>query len=248
MKNKRCINIKRSLIDFIELNFKEFIFEDSSNSIYIFKRCNKNKIYDYIFIQKDFYEGEISLTISEVASCYNSNWRGIPHCIIGYETNIACLITKNKVYDSNVRWHKCQNNKDDLQRIFLELKKDINEYVLPFFKESHQKINEDTVIKLVKNYIIYEAKKLTDDEVNSIKKYIKDCNLKYSKYIKECRINNKQILNYFEVVKDNHKILQKWEIDIIKNLNKHISTKTKLDIKKYILILFKDLFDFYNLK
>ena len=70
----------------------------------------------------------LSLVITEVASCYNKSWKGIPWFTVGYGTDIGVLITGKQHFDANIGWHRCKNAPDELQKVLVDIKGDIYTY------------------------------------------------------------------------------------------------------------------------
>lgn len=54
MQSKKCIPIKKRLVDYMCERFPDFIFEGGNSQLYAFRRENPNGIYDHIIIQRDF--------------------------------------------------------------------------------------------------------------------------------------------------------------------------------------------------
>ena len=87
MPAEKCIPVKKKLIDYISKQFPDFLFEGGNSTFYAFCRENPDGIYDHIIIQREFFEGTLSLVITEAAACYNCSWKGIPWATVGYDTD-----------------------------------------------------------------------------------------------------------------------------------------------------------------
>lgn len=105
MQNGKCIPIKKKLIAYMSTWFPDFLFQGGNSQFYAFRRENPNGIYDHIIIQREYYEGTVSLVVTEAASCYNKSWRGIPWFTVGYDTNIGVIISGKKQHDTDIGWH-----------------------------------------------------------------------------------------------------------------------------------------------
>ncbi len=248
MSHKRCIAIKKKLVDYMSKHFSDFLFVGSHSNFYAFRRENECEIYDYIIIQKEFFEGILSVIITEVASCYNKNYKAIPYFTVGYHTNIAVLITGKNCYDTDIGWHSIENKAAQLNDLFGLIKKDINNYVMDYFEKCHKKINSDKYMTVMNCYVQAQFKMLCDDEINSIKQYLVDVNKTYSAYRKMCKKNGlKESKAYFDSIAV-HTTIQKWLIDIQKILGYgYLSKSIKMQMIKNITILFRDNFNFYHL-
>ena len=248
-KEVKCIPIKKRLVDYMSKWFSEFIFVGGDNQLYAFQKENVDGIYDYIFIQREFYQGKIILTITEVASCYNKSWKGIPWFNIGYSASIGALITGKNHYDANIGSHVCENNIYELDRLFDGLKKDINTYVIKFFAKQHNIINADKYMLITNSYMNEQFMVLSKSDVDLIKGYLINLNRAYSKYRNECRKDGKkEVISYFDSI-PLHPIVEGWLKDIQEQLNLlKLSESMRTQLLKYITILFRDNYDFYNLR
>ncbi len=248
MSHKRCIAIKKKLVDYMSKQFTDFLFVGSHSNFYAFRRENECEIYDYIIIQKEFFEGILSVIITEVASCYNKNYKAIPYFTVGYHTNIAVLITGKNCYDTDIGWHSIENKAAQLNDLFGLIKKDINNYVMDYFEKCHKKINSDKYMTVMNCYVQAQFKMLCDDEINSIKQYLVDVNKAYSTYRKMCKKNGlKESKAYFDSIAV-HTTIQKWLIDIQRILGYgYLSKSIKMQMITNITILFRDNFNFYHL-
>lgn len=248
MPNKKCIPIKKKLISYMSKHFSDFLFVGNHSNFYAFCRENQCGIYDYIIIQKEFFEGILSIIITEVASCYNKNYRAIPHFTVGYNTDIAILITGKNTYDTATGWHSIENNAEQLNDLFEQIKKDIDNYVMDYFEKCHKKINSNKYMTVMNYYVQAQFKMLCDDEINSIKQYLVDVNKAYSAYRKICKRNGlKESKAYFDSIIV-HTTIQKWLIDIQKMLGYgYLSKSIKMQMITNITILFRDNFNFYHL-
>lgn len=248
MSNKKCIPIKKKLTSYMSKHFSDFLFVGSYSNFYAFRRENQCGIYDYIIIQKEFFEGILSVIVTEVASCYNKNYRAIPHFIVGYNTDIAVLITGKNTYNTAIGWHSIENNAEQLNDLFELIKKDIDNYVMDYFEKCHKKINSDKYMTVMNCYVQAQFKMLCDDEINSIKQYLVDVNKTYSAYRKMCKKNGlKESKAYFDNIAV-HTTIQKWLTDIQKILGyAYLSKSIKMQMIKNITILFRDNFNFYHL-
>ena len=248
MSNKKCISIKKKLTSYMSKHFSDFLFVGSYSNFYAFRRENQCGIYDYIIIQKEFFEGILSVIVTEVASCYNKNYRAIPHFIVGYNTDIAVLITGKNTYNTAIGWHSIENNAEQLNDLFELIKKDIDNYVMDYFEKCHKKINSDKYMTVMNCYVQAQFKMLCDDEINSIKQYLVDVNKTYSAYRKMCKKNGlKESKAHFHSIAV-HTTIQKWLTDIQKILGyAYLSKSIKMQMIKNITILFRDNFNFYHL-
>ncbi len=248
-KEVKCIPVKKRLVDYMSKCFSEFIFVGGDNQFYVFRKENTDGIYDYIIIQREFYQGKIILTITEVASCYNKSWKGIPWFNIGYSTSIGALITGKNLYDPNIGSHVCKNNVDELNGLFGELRKDINTYVIKFFIKQHEIITADKYMLITHSYMNEQFMILSKSDVDLIKEYLINLNRAYSKYRNECRKDGKkEVISYFDSI-PLHPIVEGWLKDIQEQLNLlQLSESMRTKLLKYITILFRDNYDFYNLR
>lgn len=229
----RCIPIKRKLVEFFDTVFPDFKFQATSGELYIFRKENIDHLYDYIFIQKEFFEGKISLAVSEVSCCYNQSWKGIPHSILGKSTSIGVLITGKNYYPAEIGWNQCDNNNQALDGLFHAIQKDIEKYVIPFFYQQHLELAQDTISKKIYTYTQHIFPKLKDLEIETLKQWLGQINRAYREH--------KQIERYFFAV-ECPTILQSWLETIEKELQKEKIQLDKNEIIKKLLILFRDYF------
>lgn len=250
MPVERCIPIKKLLMDSMKEKFPDFLFQNSSTStLYGFTRKSSHGIYDHIILQRDFFDGVISLTISEVAACYNHSWRGIPWFTVGYDSDIAALITGKKQNTAGVGWHRCGNSKEEVELLLPAIQSDIETYVLPFLELSHQKIGSDRYMTTLQEYLTGQFAALTEEQITSIKQFLVDGNKVYSQYRKTCRENGQQeTLHYYEVF-PLHPMVEQWLNDLKEQLGyAELSRNQRLKMIGHTTVLFRDVFDFYNLK
>lgn len=248
MANKRCIPVKKELIKFMSIHFPDFLFQGCNGPLYAFCQKNDDGIYDYILIQREYYEETISLCISEIASCYNRNWQGVPWFTVGYGTDIAVLITGKNCYDAHVGWHKGKNDKEDLNKLFYAIKSDIDTYVLTFISKCHEKINSDKHMVETNMYMQSQFSLLNEEEVHSIKNYLVEVNKAYQEYRKECKIKKqKETIDYFDII-PLHSHVEKWVTEIQKILGySKLSRNLRIRLIKDTTVLFRDTYGFYNL-
>ncbi|NDO46942.1 hypothetical protein [Clostridium sp. MD294] len=248
MSNKKCIPIKKNLISYMSKYFADFLFVGNHSNFYAFRRENECEIYDYIIIQKEFFDGILSVIITEVSSCYNKNYRAIPHFTVGYDTDIATLITAKNTYNTATGWHNIESKAEQLNDLFELIKKDIDNYVMDYFEKCHKKINSDKYMTVMNCYVQAQFKMLCDNEINSIKQYLVDVNKAYSAYRKMCKKTGAiETIEYFDIIPV-HTIVQKWLVDIQKALNDcYLSKSIKMQMIKNITVLFRDNFNFYHL-
>lgn len=249
MSNEKCIPIKRELIAYMFEYFLDFSFQGNRGNIYAFRRDNHDGIYDYIILQRDFFEGEISLIISELASCYNSSWRGIPWFTIGYETDIQVLKTGKKYYDAISGWHKVGNCKEELNGLFSAIKSDIETYAMSYFSKSHEKLHADTHMTITNVYMQAQVLTMQPNQVIMLKEFLVTLNHAYSAYRKECRKNKQEEqIDYYDIL-PLHPLIEQWLLDIQKILNySSLSKQIRTQLIGYTTILFRDAYNFYNLK
>lgn len=249
MPNDKCIPIKRALIAYMSEYFLEFSFQGTSGNLYAFCRENNDGIYDHIIMQREFYEGTISIIITELASCYNRSWRGIPWFTIGYETDIQVLKTGKKYYDATLGWHKAENCKKGLDGLFSAIKFDIDTYAIPYFCGNHDKLNSDKLMVATNTYMQIQVTTLHPNQVDAIKEFLVTVNQSYSSYRKECRKNNrKEQIEYFDIL-PLHPLIEQWLSDIQKLLNySQLSKNVRKQLIGSTTILFRDAFNFYGLK
>lgn len=249
LKNEKCIPIKRALIAYMSKNFFDFSFQGSSGNLYAFCRENNDGIYDHIIMQREFYEGTISMIITELASCYNRSWRGIPWFAIGYETDIQVLKTGMKYYDATLGWHKVDNCKNELDGLFSAIKSDIDTYAMPYFLKNHDKLNADKLMTITNTYMQAQIITLNPNQVDEIKEFLVTVNQSYCAYRKECRKNNrKEQIEHFDILPQ-HPLIEQWLSDIQKQLNySNLSKNIRKQLIRDTTILFRDAFDFYGLK
>ncbi len=249
MSKEKCIPIKKGLVSYMASNFSDFVFKGSVGTFYAFQKSNEDGIYDYIIIQRDFYESMVVLVITEVTSCYNCNWRGIPWFTVGLGTDIGVLITGKNSYKPDVGWHKCNNKVEELDFVFSGIGSDINTFVYPYFSKCHEKIKLDKLLTTTAVYMKEQLTLLNEEEIYLIKQYLVDVNKAYSSYGKMCRKSNqKETLDYWDVI-PLHRKIEQWLEDIKNQLKySYLSDDIRIKIIKYTTVLFRDYFDFYNLK
>ena len=247
MAGNRCIPIKKPLVAYMAEHFPEYSFVGVNGMFYGFTRFCGDGTYEHIVIQREFYEGTISLVLTEVAVCYNRNWRGIPWFTIGYETDIAVLITGSKIYDASTGWRRCENDKNKLNGLFDAIGADIRKYVFPFFHECHQKIGSDKIRKRVCEYLQAELPNLSEETVASIKQHIHEMNQVYSRYMAECRKKGENPTLKVSQMDPLHPQEKSWMTDIQRILGfPALSESAYNRIYGYMIILFRDYYDFYN--
>lgn len=245
MAGERCIPIKKKFVDYMSRQFPDFSLKGSTSQFYAFCRENPDGIYDYIIIQREFYEGMIDLVITEVASCYNQSWKGIPWFTVGLETDIGVLITGKNHYDASTGWRRCKNSEEELPGLFEMIRKDIDKYVLAFFKKSHQTINEDKRMTATGTYMKARLAALGEDEISAVKEYLVNVNQAYMEYRRGCKKSGQQeSIEYFDII-PLHPIVKQWASDIQRALN---YPNLSMRLIKDITALFRDQFDFYNLR
>lgn len=249
MQNEKCLPIKKKFIAYMSKWFSDFMFEGSADQFYAFRRENPDGLYDHIIVQRDFYEGTISLVVTVAASCYNKSWRGIPWFTIGHDTDIAVLITGKKRYDADTGWHRRKNNAEEIYGIFDEIRKDIDTYVLNYFTECHKKINMDKRMVITNSYMQAQFAALSEEDINAVKKYLVSLNKAYSEYRKVCRKKGEQeTVLYFDTI-PLHPIVEKWITDIQEQLNySYLSESIRTQLAEQTTILFRDNYNFYNLR
>ncbi len=240
---------QKRLTDYMCEYFPDFIFEGGNSQFYAFLRENSDRIYDHILIQREFYEGVISIAITEVASCYNKSWKGIPSFTVGYGTDIGVLMTGKQSYNADTGWHRCKNDQKELQKIFDGIREDINTYVLTFLRKCHAKILEDKHKTVTNLYMQTQFLMLGEEDIQAIKEYLVRVSKAYSEYRKACRKHcEKETIAYFDVI-PLHPIVEHWVADIQKQLNySHLSESIRIQLIKDTTILFRDKYNFYNLR
>lgn len=249
MQGERCIPIKKKFIDYMSKWFSDFQFVGSNSQFYAFRRENPDGIYDHIIIQREFYEGTLSLIVTEAASCYNKSWKGIPWFTVGQCTDIGVLITGKNVYDANIGWRRCKNDVEELNRLFDEIRKDIDTYVIDFFAKCHEKINADKFIVITNSYMQAQFEVLSERDIHAIKEYLVDVSKAYSEYTKACKKSGeKETIEYYDII-PLHPIVEHWVTDIQNLLNySHLSKDMRIQIIRKTTVLFRDNYDFYNLR
>lgn len=171
--------------------FSDFQLEDSNSQLYAFRRENNDGIYDYIIFQREFFEGTVSLVITEVASCYNKSQKGIPWFTVGYDTDIGVLITGKNHYNSDIGWHRCKNDAEELESLFDAVRKDIDTYVIDYFTKCHNKINADKSMVVTNSYMQSQFEKMSNEDIDEVKGYLLAVNRAYSEYRKACKKSGK---------------------------------------------------------
>lgn len=249
MPTERCIPIKKKLIDYMGKKFPDFPFEGGNSNFYAFFRKAPDGLYDHIIIQREFFEGTLSLVITEAATCYNRSWKGIPWAMVGCATDIAVLITGKNIYPADTGWHRIKNDAAELDSLFEAIKSDIDTYVLKFFAKSHEKICSDKRMVTTNAYMQTQFSALSDNDIGAVKQYLTDVNKANSEYWKQCKKDGvKETIAYFDVI-PLHPIVEQWLTGIQKVLGySYLSDKIKTQLIKDTTILFRDRFDFYNLK
>lgn len=249
MQSEKCIPIKRTLVDYMCRWFPDFLFAGAASQVYAFRKENPDGIYDYIMMYREFYQGTISLVITETASCYNKSWKGIPWFTVGCSTDIRVLITGKNCYDPNIGWHRCKNNPEEFGVLLDGIREDIDTYVLDFFKRSHRKILADKCMVTTNSYMQTQFKELSEEDVQAVKEYMVRANKAYSEYRTDCRKKGQKATKpYFEII-PLHPVMECWLTDIQKHLNyTYLSESIRKQIIKDAGLLFRDHYDFYNLK
>lgn len=249
MTGERCIPIKKKFVDVMSRQFPDFPLEGSTSQFYAFRRENVDGIYDHIIVQREFYEGTISLIIAEAASCYNQSWKGIPWFTVGLDTDIGVLITGKKRYDANTGWRRCKNREEELPGLFEEIQKDIDTYVLAFFEKSHQTINADKRITATGAYMKNQLAALSEEEIRAVKEYLVNVSQAYMEYGRACKKSGQQeTKEYFDMIPP-HPIVERWVTELQKALNyPSLSNNMRTRLIKDTTILFRDQFNFYNLR
>ena len=239
-KEAHCIYVKW---------FPDFFFEGGNSQFYAFRRNNSDEIYDHIILQKELYENTLRLAITEVASCYNQSWKGIPSAVVGYSTDIAVLITGNHHYKVGTGWHECENKAEELEGLLDEIRKDIDTYVFNYFIKNHEKINADQRLVTINSYMQSQFKLLSENDIQAIKEYLIDVNKTYGAYRKSCMKNKeKETTRYFDII-PLHPIVECWLNDLSDRLNySHFSDSTRHQIITQTTVLFRDNYNFYDLK
>ena len=249
MQKERCIPIKKRLVEYMRKWFSEFLFEGGTSQLYVFRRGNPDGIYDYIIVQREFFEGTISLVITEVASCYNKSWKGIPWFTIGYGTDIGVLITGKNSFNADTGWHRCKNDPEELQKIFDGIREDIDTYVLDYFEKCHEKIHTVKYKAITNSYMQTQFSILSPEDIQTMKDYLIRVNKAFSEYRRACRKNNeRETTPYFDII-PLHPILEHWITDIQKQLNySYLSENIRTQLIKDTTVLFRDNYDFYDLR
>lgn len=249
MQNEKCIPIKKKFIAYMSTWFSDFLFEGGNSQFYAFRRENSDGLYDHIIIQREYYEGILSLVVTKAASCYNKSWKGIPWFTVGYDTDIGALITGKNGYDAKIGWHKCNNNAEKLYGIFDEIRKDIDTYVLGYFAKCHEKINKDRDMVITNSYMQAQFAELSKEDIDAVKKYLVNVNKAYSVYRKMCRKNGEQeTTTYFDLI-PLHPMVEHWVTDIQEQLNySYLSEGIRTQLIVHTTVLFRDNYNFYNLR
>lgn len=248
MQSVKCIPVKKRLVDYMCEWFPHFIFQGGDSQIYAFRRENSDGIYDHIIMQRDFFEGVLSLVITEVASCYNKSWKGIPWFTVGHGTGIGVLITGKQYYDANTGWHRCKNDPDELQKILTDIRGDIDTYVFDFFEKCHKKIHADKRKVITNSYMQTQFLTLSEEDIQAIKAYLVRANKSYSEYRKDCKKRGeKETTPYFDII-PLHPIVEHWVADIQEQLNySYLSESIRIQLINDTTVLFRDNYNFYNL-
>ena len=249
MQREKCVPVKKRLIDSMREWFPDFIFEGGSSQLYAFRRENTDGIYDHVIIQRDFFEGMLSLVITEVASCYNRSWKGIPCFTVGYGTDIGVLITGKQCYNANTGWHRCKNSPEELQQILDSIRGDMDTYVFKFFEECHEKIHADKRKVMTHLYMQTQFPTLSEEDIQAIKEYLVRVNKAYSEYGRACKKRGeKEATPYFDMI-PLHPIVEHWITDIQEQLNfSSLSESVRTQLIKDTTVLFRDHYNFYNLR
>lgn len=247
MQGERCIPIKKKLVGYMFQRFPEFVFEGSTSQFYAFRRENDDGIYDHIIIQRDFYKGTISLVITEVTSCYNTSWKGIPWFTVGCETDIACLITGKGYYEAGTGWRRCSNHEEELPGLFAAIGADIETYVIGYFRQCHAKMNSSRYMTVMSSYLRSRFSALDEDEVASIKEYLISAAKAYSEHDKACKKSGKREAIEGVDVPFLHSTVKGWVADIQGSLKvSDLPANAEIKIRVDSLTLFSDRFHLYN--
>ncbi|MCC8123580.1 MAG: hypothetical protein LIO58_08565 [Oscillospiraceae bacterium] len=244
----KSIPIKKDLIAMMEHNFPDFIFCSTHQSLYGFTRFTEDLLYDHIIIQRDFYNEEGNLVITEVASCYNQNWRSHPWYTVGQGTDIAVLITGKHRYPAGTGWHSYGNTREQLSAAMDQLVEDINRYVLPYFQKIHEELAKDKLMRVTALYLRTAIASMQTDEIESFQQYMKAYQDDYSAWRKEClKLKKKIDDSQYSCFIPDHPLINLWMEDI-KNLLDFPKLKDsgKSRIRKYIFCLFRDIHSYYT--
>lgn len=249
MPAEKCIPVKKKLIAYMAGQFPDFLFQGGNSTFYAFRRANADGLYDHIIIQREFFEGVLSLVITEAASCYNQSWKGIPWFTVGSSTDIGVLITGKNQYPADTGWHRINNSIEELDGLFEAIKSDIDTYVLKFFANSHERINSDKQMTAMNSYMKVQFTELSEVDISAVKQYLVDVSRANSEYWKQCKkAGTKQTIAYFDLI-PLHPIVEKWLTEIQNALNySYLSDKIRTKLIKDTTVLFRDRFNFYNLK
>ena len=246
---QKCIPIKKPLANYMSEHFPDFPLEGSRGAFYAFRRDNADGLYDHIIMQREFFDGTLSLVLTELASCYNRSWKGIPWFTVGIDTDIAVLMTGKNHYPANTGWHRIKNSAEELPKLFEEIGNDIVTYALDFFARSHNQINSDRRMTVMNTYMQAQLAALSTAETDEVKQYLVEVSQAYSQYGKMCKKTGaKETTAYYDIL-PLHPIVEQWITDIQKSLNySHLSSNIRMQLIKDTTVLFRDRFDFYNLK
>lgn len=240
MQSERCIPIKKKLVGYMSKWFPAFVFEGGHGPFYAFRRENPDGIFDHIILQREFYQGKLSLIITEVASCYNRSWKGIPWFTVGYGMDIRS--------EGKVVWHSCKNDPEELRGLFDCIRTDIDAYVTGFFAECHEKIRADKRRVTTNSYMQAQFTTLRKEEIQAIKEYLARVGKAYSACRKASRKNGEQAATaYFDIL-PLHPVVERWVREIQEQLGcPYLSEKMRIQIIKDATILFRDNYDYYDL-
>ncbi|MCI9155510.1 MAG: hypothetical protein HFF44_01060 [Lawsonibacter sp.] len=140
-----------------------------------------------------------------------------------------------------------QNAPAELDGLFEAIRADIDTYVLKFFMESHKKINTDRRMAVMNTYMQGQLAEMRDEDIKAVKQYLMDVSKANSEYRKQYKKSGESIA-YFDLI-PLHSIVEKWLMDIQNTLNyPHLSDKMKTQLIKDTTVLFRDRFNFYNLR
>jgi len=93
----------------------------------------------------------------------------IPWATIGYDADIAGLITGKNHHKAEIGWHECGNHAEELNGLLDGIRKDIHTYVLAFFAKSHKKINADKRRVTINSYMQAQFETLSESDIQAIK-------------------------------------------------------------------------------
>lgn len=213
MKNKytKKIQIKPYLIEMMKSYFSSYELMRTKGMFYIFKREIGNGLYAYIDFQREGLPyNQLSITGCGVG--YNHNWlNGQPCDFIGHISDISYLMKPNG-FPKPDGWVQYGETQEEIDNCMLELKKQIETYVFPYFEKIEASLlyshimRDDEIMQVTVEILNGELPKENPEDIEEIirlmdegaKKDAKECIYDYKNYSKWHNLINQNLKNPVE--------------------------------------------------